>query len=500
MNVQLKPGVRWRTARRVTQFATLVAVCAAPVLGAWQRLYRGEMSAWDMSRWELPGWLASSLPGVPSRDVHAANLLMGGGGAGDFFSVAATDPVAGLVALSAGPALDTTIAWLIPIALALLLGRVFCGWFCPFGWLSRGLDRLVSIAPWQHRGFELPKARPIRWIVLGAAVIGGAWGGEWFAWVFLPHILLQQTIYSVVILGGLGAVGGALLGLLGAGLVFGPTVYCATVCPTGGALGLAGRMRRARVVVPQPDACGSCTLCHRACWLGLEPRYDAGPDCDLCTRCFTACPKAKMVVEVGRPRTNAVKVSVVAAALLLCSPSTAQEADVERKPELVLNGYRETPEFTAAVTIVNLKGVRMTRDTARQHHVELSAYVVRGSKLVGDEEGRRAPEAEVYRGPLTVAIDTAQRRRLVEFERPSSPLSTIERPIYRRRLDVQLEPGDVVTLQPVPGIVESSISWTVPDVMLADEGDVLGYFAVGLLTYGGLMLLAIGAPKEERDD
>ena len=498
MTMRVHPKAGWRWARRVTQAATLIAVIGGPILGAWHRRYRGAMSAWDMTRWELPPWLNALLPDAPSSSVYDANLLMGGGGASDFFGIAAADPIAAAVALTRGFTVEAVVAWLIPVLLAVFFGRIFCGWFCPFGWLSRGLDRLISILPWKHRGFEIPRHRPVRWFVLLAALVGGAVGVPLLSWIFLPHVVLQETIYSVLILGGVGAVGGALLGLLAVGAIFGPTVYCATICPTGAVLGALGTRRTARVVVPEPAACGSCTLCHRACWLGLDPKAGAGQDCDSCARCFTACPKAKMVVEVGRPL-RPTTLAIVAAALLsmaMPSDSWAQAPPVERKPELLLNAYRETNAHTVAVTLVSLRDVRMTHDTERQHHVELSAYVVAGSKIPTDSPGMRAPEADVYRGPLQVELKTATGTHTVAFDEPSSPRSAIVRPIYRRKLDIDVQPGDVVTLQPIAGLFDTPMTWTVPDVLLAREADVPTYSAIAAMVYGGLIAMGLGFRKE----
>lgn len=506
---EIQPGLGWRTARRVTQALAVIAIFVGPILGGWQRAYRGTMSAWQMRGWDLPTWLAELLPAVPSQTVYESNKLIGGGAAVDYFSIPVSDPVLSTVALVWGQNTSLAIlAWVMPLVLALLFGRVFCGWFCPFGTLARALDRLLSLLPFKHRGFELPVPgrRPVRFVLLGLAIVAGALGGEWLTFALLPHVLAQHAVYSLLLLGGVGAIGGAFAGLVLMGILFGPTLYCATLCPTGAALGLLGRGRIARVTVPDPDACGSCTLCHRACWLGLRPRQDGnpGPDCDLCTRCFTACPKSKMVVRLTKPRVWPTR---LATALLLCGITVGYGTDAyaddtsHHKPELVLNGYRETPDFVVAVTVLDLTGTRYTLDTEIAHGSEISAYVVRGNKSALDREGRRAPDGEVHHGKLTLRVTDSSGKLIdtLQFERSNAPRSAPRRTIYRRRVPFRLEPGATVTVDPVAGIFDEPMTWTVPDVHPARDGNVLAFLLAGLLTFGGLLSLALGvaAPRPE---
>ncbi|MCA9772734.1 MAG: 4Fe-4S binding protein, partial [Myxococcales bacterium] len=296
------PGWKWRWTRRITQSLAILAIVVTPFLGGWQRVDRSWLAAWDARGWDLPGAVMERLPvGTPAERAYQALQFIGGGTAGDYISIAAIDPVAGAVAFArTSRTLPVLIAWLIPIFLALLAGRVFCGWFCPFGTLARAIRALQARLPWHPRAFEIPHRRPVRWILLAVAVGGGALGADLLTFAVLPHALIQQTAYGAWLLGGGGAVLGSLAGLVLAGFVFGPTTYCAALCPTGAALSLVGRARLFHVGQETPRDCGhGCHLCDNACWLQLHPSTgDPGPDCDACTRCFSVCPRTNL--RVGR--------------------------------------------------------------------------------------------------------------------------------------------------------------------------------------------------------
>ena len=295
--LSFRPGWKWRTARIFTQTLTLIALFLGPFLGGWQRMDRNNLSAWNGRGWDLPAPVMKQLPmGVQPSRAYELNQILGGGSGASFLFVPVADPVAGSVALMTGQlSARFLIAWLLPIFLALFAGRVFCGWFCPFGILSRillSLRRRVPSLP----VYPIPERRGLRWVVL-AATLGAGFLTSWsFLYLSLPYILVQQSTYALWLLGGGGAALGMLGGLLLAGTIFGPTVYCATICPTGGALALLGFRRMLRVGLVEPTRCGThCDLCDRACWLALKPSTgETGPDCDSCARCFTACPQDNM--------------------------------------------------------------------------------------------------------------------------------------------------------------------------------------------------------------
>ncbi len=494
--VEVKPGRGWRILRRLTQALMIAAILISPLLGGWQRLDRTRMATWQRGGSELPGDLAERLPlGEAARRAHRTNRLLGGGLGVEALGIPAADPVAGTFALLRAGA--TPRAWLavgVPVLLALLAGRVFCGWLCPFGTLARTLGGILDRLHWPR--FRVPGRRPVRWLVLVAALAAGVVGSHALLYLSLPHLLIQQTVYRAWLLGGGSVILGVLLGLLIAATLFGPTTYCATVCPTGALLAGLGWRRLVRLRIAQVQDCGlHCTQCDRACWLQLHPTTgDPGPDCDLCARCVGACPRSNLRVGLGHGSLKTVgKAAIVA--LTLALPVTAEAVD---QPRLLLRGELERGGVTVAVSAVDLAGVRLDADsTEALSGVELTVFVARGVRRPADERGRLPPR-EVYDGPLEVHIETARgQAQTLRLPAPNSPRSTPRRTLYRWNaltgtFDGELRAGDLVELKPIAGWLEEPVSWRVPEPDLPrSAGVMIRTILAATLGFSGLMSLAL---------
>jgi len=501
------PGPVYRWTRRLVQTLALLAVLVAPVLGGWQRSSRSDMAAWDAGGFDLVASLRHALPvGAPAREAYELNLLKGGGIAHEYFGIAAMDPLAGTLSLLRGgfdgPAL---LAWLLPLSLGLIAGRAFCGWLCPFGTLSRWLDAALSLLPFAHR-IALPKRRPVRYALIAAAVGAGLLGFHLLLYLMLPYLLLQQGVYALWLLGGGGAALGLLFGLLLAGVLFGPTTYCATLCPTGGVLALLGRARRLHLTLREPARCGrSCTLCSRACWLQLDPaRGDPGPDCDLCGRCVPACPRTNLVVT-GRPPRKRLPVvrgagagiaALAIAGLLpqLGAPAVAR-ADTAIKPRLVLDQEVRRGGTTLAASVVDMTGVELVGQSGVDSGIVLSIFIARGKRARPHDDGLLPPR-DVYRGPLTVEVEHGQTVTRVPFAQPNAPRSTQGKAIYDVALPFTLGPGDAVHVLPVVGWLAAGERFVVPD-RGTRTGAAVGaaYALAGLLIFGGLLSLSLSLSR-----
>jgi hypothetical protein len=494
----------WVWVRRAVQLVPLVAILFAPFLGGWQRLDRANMAVWDGSGFDLSDSTREELPlGERPQQAYDSLYLIGGGVGADYFGIPAVDPVAGVVAaVFGGLSLMFAVALLLPLALAFLFGRAFCGWMCPFGTISRGLSYVLRRLPWRPPVYAVPKRRIVRWVVMVATIGLSVAGVHVVLFVFLPHLLMQQSVYAMWLLGGGGAALGIFIGLVAAGLVFGPTLYCATVCPTGAALSLPGRARLVKVTLAEPTECGKhCALCDAACWLQLEPSSgNPGADCDLCARCFTVCPKTNLRVTAGKPKRRHLPViSALLVAGLTVLGARPAAAEVMGKPELVLNGEVVRDGVTLAASVVDMSQVKLDADwEMKQRGVELSIYIARGTTEQKDPRAS-VPFRDVYTGPLNVEIVTGGRRIPVSFDEPTNPISTPNRVIYRRTLGLTLGAGDQIIIAPVDGWTTSATSWRVParGVAPAWHTTVFAAFA-SALAFMGLLLIALSGKPTDR--
>jgi ferredoxin len=494
------PGRAWRVARRCTQVLGLLVVFGAPFLGGWQRLEREELSSWDARGWDLPTSLQEALPrGDAPAQAYASNQALGGGLAVSVADLSVVDPVAGAVAMAAGPFnWGSALAWLLPLGFAFVFGRWFCGWLCPYGTVARALERLLAWLPRRPPRLALPARRPVRWILMGALLVFGLAGSQVGVTLVLPHLALQQAAYGMWLMGGLGAAAGWLFALMAVGLAFGPTAWCAAVCPTGAALSLPARGGpKLRLRALDTTSCGRrCDLCARACWLQLDPGSgDPGPDCDLCGRCVPVCPTGNLGV-----RKSAVSQHARVVLFLLLMPAMAL-AQAEPRPRLILSAEQHLNGLHAVIELVDLSAVRLDADDRRaEGGAELTFFAARGDLGPPDEWGK-LPGRDTYGGGLQVSV---RDRGGVEtpvgaVAGPNWPQSTGRRGLYRLRLPELPAPGEVLVLrlEGEPGVT----TWPIPAPTPAGPARVLKAFGVGLLVAAGLSLLALAAgPARGRVD
>ncbi len=152
-------------------------------------------------------------------------------------------------------------AWLpalLPVAAFLLgavvLGRAFCGWACPVGFLN-------DLAGLVRRGKGRERFGYLQYGVLAAVLLASAVAVDVLS-IADPLVIFQRSAFMLWTGTGLPVV---LLLILLAALVV-PRFWCRALCPLGGMLGLFALLSpfgfRAN------DKCTRCGKCHRTCPTG----------------------------------------------------------------------------------------------------------------------------------------------------------------------------------------------------------------------------------------
>lgn len=191
------------------------------------------------------------------------------------------------------------------LLLGVLIGRLLCGWVCPFGLLQDLLHKLPGPK------YELPAwTAKIKYVVL-------------FVMVFLlPFLFTENTAYSFCRICPASAIQVTLPNLLGSGFVELNTAaviklavllavlvaavlssrsFCKVMCPIGAMLAPLNFISLWKIRVPTQN-CISCGKCDTAC-----PQQDATPaghivrgvapnrdlECIVCHECQTTCPRPK---------------------------------------------------------------------------------------------------------------------------------------------------------------------------------------------------------------
>ena len=211
-------------------------------------------------------------------------------------------PLNGLSTLLAtGVLYKGLILSLIVVGFTVFFGRLFCGWFCPFGtlhqlasWLffskKRGRDLLARNA---YRKLYTLKYY-LLFALLLCAVLGLNLAG-FFDPIALTYrsltlaitpILLHQYIPAEFSNGWVFGV--LFIGLLLLNLIY-PRFWCRVLCPLGA---LLGTMVVAPLFKIQRDEnkCTNCNLCALRCQGGDDPNgVHRVRECHVCLNCTTSC-------------------------------------------------------------------------------------------------------------------------------------------------------------------------------------------------------------------
>jgi len=182
--------------------------------------------------------------------------------------------------------LGETLLVIVPaLALSLFLGRVYCGWLCPFGAVSEILGHL---APWHLKVSEKVdrKLRALKYVLLvispflfiagGAAALAFEPFGDLFALRLRGAGTMRLTWLVFLLMASLVCV----------------RFYCKYLCAAGAAMAFVARFR----LLPRraPEGCRTCARCDLNCW--YAPGTAAGAvrvsdaeclscaECDLCPR------------------------------------------------------------------------------------------------------------------------------------------------------------------------------------------------------------------------
>lgn len=206
-------------------------------------------------------------------------------------------PLEGLESLLIGKQIyvPTLIGMGIPVLLAVYLGRVFCSWVCPIGFLAEMLadvrKRIRKNAVLRDR---LVLARRLLWFALiGEVLLSLILGAPLF--VFLsPPGLVGRELMMAVFFRSLAWEGVLVVAVLALELLT-RRFYCRYFCPLGGLLALLG-MRRKMVVVQTAANCIRCGRCDRSCPLGLAPSQGESLSayCWNCGACIDSCEHAAL--------------------------------------------------------------------------------------------------------------------------------------------------------------------------------------------------------------
>ena len=185
-----------------------------------------------------------------------------------------------------------------------LMGRIVCGWLCPFGLIQDLLHKLPF--PKKLKTFRGDKLlRKLKYVILLVFVILlpmfavdilGQGAPAFCKWICpagtleggIPLVLLNKGLRATV--GWLYAWKNLLLVVTIAASILIYRPFCKYICPLGAIYSLFNPISLFRYQVDQ-EKCTSCGVCAKACKMHVDPTVNANsPECIRCGVCKSACP------------------------------------------------------------------------------------------------------------------------------------------------------------------------------------------------------------------
>ena len=297
-------GLRlWAIARRLTQLGVVAFIAYSGLSLHWRNFKVAHNQARLVGLMEGPGWekayaLNERLLEALSEDPLAlSESLLGMPWAATVLGLPLTDPlaVAGLLAQGRLPPAGLLLAALVPVALALFAGRLFCSFACPARLVFEAGNAVRSGL--QRLGLDLAAVTLPRiglWVGLG--LLGASsFAGMGALTLGLPYWTLGAGLATLTMTGGVGVALWVFGAMLAVDLLIAPGQICRSLCPTGAWLEQVGRLAPLRLEKTTPTACGPCDICQRVCPYGLFPGQQSHhPSCDSCGQCSLACPEGKL--------------------------------------------------------------------------------------------------------------------------------------------------------------------------------------------------------------
>ena len=197
------------------------------------------------------------------------------------------------------------------ILLGVLLGRLICGFLCPFGWFQELLHRIPT------RKLSTKKLRPLTYlkyvILLVMVVLLPAFsvndvgmGDPFFCKYLCPQGVLEGAIPLALVNSGIRAALGRLftwkLCILLAVAVLSVLFYrpfCKWLCPLGAFYALFNKVSLLQMKV-DANACISCGKCVKVCSMDVDvTKTPDHAECIRCGKCVLACPTGAVRFRYG---------------------------------------------------------------------------------------------------------------------------------------------------------------------------------------------------------
>ncbi len=189
------------------------------------------------------------------------------------------------------------VSVLIPVLIAILFGRVWCSWACPYYLILDGFDvlkkklKIKSNKPaYKKEIHEKANISRLSVFTLGL-IIAGILGIPVMYLISPPSILSSQAVLLIKYF-YITAEGILLPVILLVDFFAGYRIWCRYICPTGTCLSLV--QSKYGMHVEYSGDCSQCGVCEKVCPMVLDPKKDGlSSACNNCGECISHCTDNK---------------------------------------------------------------------------------------------------------------------------------------------------------------------------------------------------------------
>ena len=190
----------------------------------------------------------------------------------------------------------TMTLFFFTLVFALIFGRAFCGYICPFGALQEFVGKISK------RKFKVPEKadkilRYIKYVILVlvtamAWITASIWISPYDPWAAFAHIWTGHGLFAEM------RVGAVILAIVFIASVLIDRFFCKYLCPAGAMYGIISKISPCRI---KREGCISCGQCAKICPVNIEvDKVEAvkSAECIMCGQCVTVCPSKKQEINI----------------------------------------------------------------------------------------------------------------------------------------------------------------------------------------------------------
>ena len=215
---------------------------------------------------------------------------------------------------------------------ALVGGRTFCGWVCPFGFINDVVGAMGKRSRIPHKtSMDLWKFALFLaaiWLLIDISICynelrGTSIRGDFGEFGYAPSTFLDpvSTLFGLIFwytyhdlwpkkFVDVFYMPKALywrlffLAIVIIGMYYLPRFYCRALCPLGAIMGLGGQYALLHLSIDRAR-CNDCKVCEYVCPMGVpilsykESGEIRSPLCIMCLRCLESCPTGAIRVRLG---------------------------------------------------------------------------------------------------------------------------------------------------------------------------------------------------------